>query len=206
MYKDRKEAGEKLAEHLKKYKEENTILLAIPRGGVPVAYTVGKILNLPIDVIVIKKIGHPHNPEFAIGAASVNSTYINPDNIFGVTERYIEEQKKKKQVEAKNTYKELKGDQLPVDLSGKTAILIDDGVATGSTIRMAVTVTRNLGADKVIVAIPVGSPRAVEMLREVADEVICPLQPSLFHAIGQFYSDFSQVPTQTVKEMLMNYS
>ena len=163
-------------------------------------------MNLPIDVIVIKKIGHPHNPEFAIGAASVNSTYINPDNIFGVTESYIEEQKKKKQVEAKNTYKELKGDQLPVDLSGKTAILIDDGVATGSTIRMAVTVTRNLGADKVIVAIPVGSPRAVEMLREVADEVICPLQPSLFHAIGQFYSDFSQVPTQTVKEMLMNYS
>lgn len=155
-----------------------------------------------MDVIIVKKIGHPHNPEYAVGAASVNSTYINPDNIRGVSQSYLEEQKARKQGEAEAIYRELRGDTSPLDLEGKTAILVDDGVATGSTIKMAITVARNLGAERVVVAVPVGSVEAIRMLRREADEVICPLEPTIFYAIGQFYEDFSQVPTETAKEML----
>ena len=202
MYKNRKEAGEKLSEHLKGYRDEDAVLLAIPRGGVPVAYEVAQRTGLPLDVIVVKKIGHPHNPEYAVGAASVNSTFINPDNIRGVQQSYLEEQKERKQREAEASYRELRGDASPLDLRDRTAILVDDGVATGSTIKMAITVARNLGAERVVVAVPVGSVEAIKMLRREADEVICPLEPIVFYAIGQFYEDFSQVPTETAKEML----
>jgi putative phosphoribosyl transferase len=203
MYKNRKESGEKLVGYLEKYKDENAVLLAIPRGGVPVAFEVSKKLGLPLDVIIVKKIGHPNNPEYAVGAASVNSAYINPQNIRGVTESYLEEEKNKKQLEAKKIYNELRGEKNPIDLNGKIAIIVDDGVATGSTIKMAITVAKNLGAKRVVVAVPVGSPSAISMLRNEADEVICPLQPTMFHAIGQFYEDFSQVPTEKAKEMLL---
>ena len=202
MYKNRKEAGEKLSEHLMGYRDEDAVLLAIPRGGVPVAYEVAQRTGLPLDVIVVKKIGHPHNPEYAVGAASVNSTFINPDNIRGVPQSYLEEQKERKQREAEATYRELRGDASPLDLRDRIAILVDDGVATGSTIKMAITVARNLGAERVVVAVPVGSVEAIKMLRREADEVICPLEPIVFYAIGQFYEDFSQVPTETAKEML----
>ena len=202
MYKNRKEAGEKLSEHIMRYREADAVLLAIPRGGVPVAYEIAQRTGLPLDVIIVKKIGHPHNPEYAVGAASVNSTYINPDNIRGVSQSYLEEQKARKQGEAEAIYRELRGDASPLDLEGKTAILVDDGVATGSTIKMAITVARNLGAERVVVAVPVGSVEAIRMLRREADEVICPLEPTIFYAIGQFYEDFSQVPTETAKEML----
>ena len=202
MYKNRKEAGEKLSEHIIRYRDEDAVLLAIPRGGVPVAYEIAQRTGLPLDVIIVKKIGHPHNPEYAVGAASVNSTYINPDNIRGVSQSYLEEQKARKQGEAEDIYRELRGDASPLDLEGKTAILVDDGVATGSTIKMAITVARNLGAERVVVAVPVGSVEAIRMLRREADEVICPLEPTIFYAIGQFYEDFSQVPTETAKEML----
>jgi putative phosphoribosyl transferase len=203
MYENRKESGEKLVGYLEKYKDENAVLLAIPRGGVPVAFEVSKKLGLPLDVIIVKKIGHPNNPEYAVGAASVNSAYINPQNIRGVTESYLEEEKNKKQLEAKKIYNELRGEKNPIDLKGKIAIIVDDGVATGSTIKMAITVAKNLGAKRVVVAVPVGSPSAISMLRNEADEVICPLQPTMFHAIGQFYEDFSQVPTEKAKEMLL---
>lgn len=203
MYKNRKESGEKLVGYLEKYKDENAVLLAIPRGGVPVAFEVSKKLGLPLDVIIVKKIGHPNNPEYAVGAASVNSAYINPQNIRGVTESYLEEEKNKKQLEAKKIYNELRGEKNPIDLNGKITIIVDDGVATGSTIKMAITVAKNLGAKRVVVAVPVGSPSAISMLRNEADEVICPLQPTMFHAIGQFYEDFSQVPTEKAKEMLL---
>jgi putative phosphoribosyl transferase len=202
MYKNRKEAGEKISEHLMGYRDEDAVLLAIPRGGVPVAYEVAQRTGLPLDVIVVKKIGHPHNPEYAVGAASVNSTFINPDNIRGVQQSYLEKQKERKQIEAEATYRELRGDASPLDLRDRTAILVDDGVATGSTIKMAITVARNLGAERVVVAVPVGSVEAIKMLRREADEVICPLEPIVFYAIGQFYEDFSQVPTETAKEML----
>jgi len=202
MYKNRKEAGEKLSEHIIRYRDEDAVLLAVPRGGVPVAYEIAQRTGLPLDVIIVKKIGHPHNPEYAVGAASVNSTYINPDNIRGVSQSYLEEQKARKQGEAEAIYRELRGDASPLDLEGKTAILVDDGVATGSTIKMAITVARNLGAERVVVAVPVGSVEAIRMLRREADEVICPLEPTIFYAIGQFYEDFSQVPTETAKEML----
>ena len=202
MYKNRKEAGEKLSEHIMRYRDEDAVLLAIPRGGVPVAYEIAQRTGLPLDVIIVKKIGHPHNPEYAVGAASVNSTYINPDNIRGVSQSYLEEQKARKQGEAEAIYRELRGDASPLDLEGKTAILVDDGVATGSTIKMAITVARNLGAERVVVAVPVGSVEAIRMLRREADEVICPLESTIFYAIGQFYEDFSQVPTETAKEML----
>ena len=124
MYKNRKEAGEKLSEYLKEYVDENAVLLGIPRGGVPVAHEIARRLGLPLDVIIVKKIGHPINPEYAVGAASVYSAYINPDNIKGIAEAYLKEQKEKKQKEAEIIYRELKGDNPPIDLRGKTAILV----------------------------------------------------------------------------------
>ena len=203
MYKNRKEAGEKLANELKEFKDSDAILLAIPRGGVPVAYEIGKALNLDVDVIVVKKIEHPNNPEYAVGAASTSSSYINTKNIRGVSEQYLEKQKQVKQEEAKAVYRQLRGDKEPLDLEGKNVVLVDDGVATGSTLRMAVRVVKNLGSNRVIVAVPVGSPQAIAMLKQEVNEVFCPFQPTMLGAIGQFYEDFSQVPTEQAKEMLL---
>jgi len=204
MFKNRKEAGKLLSQALEKYKKKKDVLvLAIPRGGVTVAYEVTNNLSLPLDVIVIKKIGHPSNEELAMGAAGMDSYIVNEDVAAGISEELIKEQAKIKQAEIKKRYHLLRGDKPMYKVKNKTIIIVDDGVATGATMLMAVKILKKEHPKKVVVAIPVAPPDTVTRLEKVADEVVCLSQPPSFMAIGQFYEDFSQVETAEAKRLLL---
>ena len=194
MFKNRKDAGRQLASALSEYNNsKNAVILGIPRGGVVVANEVSKILNIPLDIIVIRKIGSPGNEELALGAAGISSFYIN-EEVAGAykTNIRIMDIIKKKQQEVKERYKLLAGKRPMIPLKAKTVILIDDGLATGSTMMLAVKVVRKEGPAKIIVAVPVAPLETIARLRKAADDVVCLLKPVTFMAIGQFYKNFSQ--------------
>lgn len=201
MFEDRKEAGEKLASRLKELINDNTIILAVPRGGVNIGYEIAKRYNAPLDVIIVKKIGHPRNPEYAIGAVSMDDSFIYPDHV-NIPRDYIRSEVTEKQRESRERYRELRGEEPPLDLTCKQVILVDDGVATGATMKMAIRVVRKKNPYRIIVAIPVAPPASAASLKEEADEVITLMEPVGFMAIGQFYKDFSQVPTEEAKRYL----
>ena len=202
MFNDRADAGRQLAEKLRKYSGANSILLAIPRGGVTVAYEISKELKIPVDVIIVRKVGHPYNPEYALGAVGVDGSFIHTAHGQGVSQEYIDSMVREKQSEAKERYLELRGDKPPIDLKDKIAILVDDGVATGSTMLMAVMLVKEKNPKKIVIAVPVATPDTIKQLEKVADEVINLLAPYGFMAIGQYYRDFSQVSTEEAKRML----
>lgn len=203
MFKDRQEAGERLANELLEYKgKKNTLVLGIPRGGVIVAHEAAKILGLPLDVIVIKKIGYPGNEELALGAAGLNTSYLNKDLVNTVSPEYIKEQVKIKQAEVSKRYKLFRGKKRMYTVKGKTVIIIDDGIATGATIKMAVELVRKGKPKKVVIAAPVAPPDTVKELEGIADKVVCLETPSFFMAIGQFYNNFEQVENNEVKALL----
>jgi len=204
VFKDRKEAGKILAEKLQAYTGKDTIILGIPRGGVVVADQVAKILNLRLDVLVIKKLGYPGDEEFAIGATSAD-TYALNENARGVPKEYIAKEVKRRQQEAQQRYLLLKGTQKMPRLNDKVVILIDDGIATGATMGLAIEIIKKQKPKKVVVAIPVAPPEAFRKLKAIADEVICPLIPESFMAIGEFYERFDQVQDDEVKEILKRY-
>lgn len=202
VFRDRREAGALLAERLSPYAGRDVLVLAIPRGGVVVGYEVAKTLGLPLDVLVIKKIGYPGNEEFALGAAGLDDYFLNEDVVRTVTPDYVQEQIKTKQQEVKRRYELLRGERTMYKVTGKTVIVIDDGIATGATMILAVQILRKQKPKKVVVAVPVAPPEAVERLSEVADEVVCLSRPELFGAIGNFYYDFTQVEDEEVKRLL----
>jgi len=196
MFRDRIEAGILLAEKLKKYKNDKGIVLAVPRGGVPVAYAVARELNLPIELILTKKIGHPGNKEYAIGAASLSDYFIVPHE--EVSDEYIQEELKKIRSRLKEMHRKFMGDKEPESLEGKTIIVIDDGIATGNTLLGTVNVLRKSKPGKIVIAVPVASESAVEKLSTEVDEVIAILIPEFFNGVGAFYEDFSQVTDEEV--------
>lgn len=196
MFKDRLQAGAMLAAKLNKFKNENGIVLAIPRGGIPVAYAVAKELGYPLEVVLTKKIGHPMNKEYAIGAASLTDHFIIPHE--NVTQEYIDNELKKVRSRLKEMYHKFMGDKEPESISGKTVIVIDDGIATGNTLLGTVNVLRKSKPAKIIIGVPVASERAVEMLSDEVDEVIAVLVPEEFFGVGAFYEDFEQVSDEEV--------
>lgn len=201
MFKDRIDAGALLAKELLKYKNTKTILLAIPRGGVPVAHTIAKVLSLPTSLVLVKKIGHPINKEYAIGAVNLDDYFINDQN--AIEASYIEQEVnriRKRLKEMQQQFIKRKNNNLLIE--GKNIILVDDGIATGNTIISAVHLIRKKHPRKVIVAAPVASKNTVEKIKEVADEVIIIETPSNFRAIGQFYTDFEQVTDEKVVELM----
>ncbi|MBO3801120.1 MAG: phosphoribosyltransferase family protein [Thermoproteota archaeon] len=206
MFKNREEAGQLLSEKLKFVinDRENTILLAIPRGGVVVAKEVAVALGLTLDIIAPRKIGAPFNPELALGAVSPEGqVYINNEivSLVGVNKSYIEEEIKRQIQEAKRRmflYRKGK----PFSIIKKEVIIVDDGIATGATMIVAIRSVRAKGAKKVIVAAPVISPEAFVLLKNEADEVISLIMPSTFYAVGEFYEDFRQVTDEEVLEIL----
>jgi putative phosphoribosyl transferase len=203
MFSDRHEAGIKLASALEKFREKkDVIVIGIPRGGVVVAWEVARYLQLPLDVVVIKKLGYPGNPEFALGAAGPDTYYINPELVESVPKGYIEEELKIKQREARERVEMLKGSRKKINLAGKTVIVVDDGVATGASMIMALKVIRKMRPALIVVAVPVAPPDTVKQLRLAADQVVAILQPASFFAIGQFYADFQQVEDEEVKRLL----
>ena len=200
MFHDRKEAALLLVTKLKKYKNEDCIVLGIPRGGVPVAYIIAKELNLPLDIVLTRKIGHPMNKEYAIGAASIDDYFIEEEEY--VTDEYIKETVKLVQNRLKEMQVKFKGSSEILDVKDKLVLIVDDGIATGNTIIAAIRLLRKSIPNKIIVAVPVSSSSAMERISKEADEVISILVPYDFHGVGQFYESFETVSDEEVKNYL----
>lgn len=210
IFRDRKDAGFKLAAVLKKYKNrDDMVVLALPRGGVIVAYEVAKALKAPLDIVVPRKIGAPGNPEFAIGAITESGESIFDEaalEYLQVDEAYIRKTVAEEQKEAKRRLKVYRCGRKAVSLRGKTVILIDDGIATGATMRAATASVRARGAAKVVVAVPVMPADRVTMFKKETDELIYLDAPYDFAAVGQFYEYFEQTTDEEVVEIMENFS
>jgi predicted phosphoribosyltransferase len=204
IFKDRTEAGKKLAGLLSEFKGTNSIILALPRGGVVVGAEVAHALNLPLDIIVTRKIGAPENPEYAIGAINMEGNGIfNESETANVDQEWLKKEIAKEKKEAERRWKEYRGIRGPLELAGKTTIILDDGIATGMTMQAAVRYAKKLGVQKVIIAVPVAPLSTVAELKQEAD-VRTLETPALFFAVGQFYEDFPQVTDEEVITILQN--
>ena len=204
-FKDRHEAGIKLAEQLKKYKEnKEVIVLAIPRGGVEVGYEIAKFLNARLDIIVTKKIGLPGNEEFAIGSVGPDKKVaLNEETIriYNVSDEYISRQKKEISKEIERRYKAYRGKYELQNLKNKIIILTDDGIATGFTTKAAITYIKSQKPKKLVLAVPVApADFASEIKKEV--ELVCIHSTNLFFSISQFYDSFPQLEEEEVKKYL----
>jgi predicted phosphoribosyltransferase len=196
LFSDRFAAAKELAKKLEKYKGGgNTVILAIPRGGVQTGYILAKELKLPLDIVLTKKIGYPGNSEYAIGAVSLKSYIVDKLMLKTgeISQEYIEKEVLRIRKLLKARYKKYLGEKNPCAVRGKTVVITDDGVATGRTIMAAIDLLREDEPEKIVVAVPVGPPDTINELKNKADEVICVLTPEIFYAIGQFYYDFTQV-------------
>jgi predicted phosphoribosyltransferase len=196
MFENRTSAGERLADELERRGTAADVVLAIPRGGLPVGRPVADRLGAPLDVVVAKKLGLPGNPEFAIGAAaSDGSVWLDEDTIerFDVPESYVESERERAAETAREKRERYRGDRPELDLSGKRVVLVDDGIATGATARACLRYLRASGAGHVVLAVPVGPPGSLSDLESEADAVVAVETPAHFGAVGQFYRDFGQV-------------
>ncbi|MGZ4837629.1 MAG: phosphoribosyltransferase [Terriglobales bacterium] len=206
MFRDRYDAGETVAERLREFAgRPDVIVLALPRGGVPVGYMVARELGAPLDVFVVRKLGTPGQAELAMGAiASGGVRVLNRDVVeaLGIPEWEIEQVTRQEQEELERRERQYRGDRPPLDVRGKTVILVDDGLATGSTMRAAAAALRKAGASRIIVAVPVASRATCDQLREEGNEVVCATTPEPFYAVGQWYKDFSQTTDEEVRELL----
>lgn len=191
-----------LAHHLNKYRGREGVVLAIPRGGVPVAAPIAQKLGMPLEVVLSKKIGHPNNPEFAIGAVSLDT--VSVDERAEVPHDYIEEQVVQIREKLRQKHRLFMGERKHVPLQGKLAILVDDGIATGRTLISTIELVKKEQPDKIIVAVPVAPESAVRHIEAMVDEMVCLLVPPFFQAVGQFYEEFTQTPDEEVIALLQN--
>lgn len=202
----RREAGEKLANKLSLYANRPDVLvLALPRGGVPVAYEVARALHAPLDVFVVRKLGLPGYEELAMGAIATGGVRILNKELttaMEIPDSLIDAITRREQQELQRRERLYRGDRPLPNVRGRTVILVDDGLATGSTMRAAAVALRQMQPSKVIVAVPVGAQETCEEFREDVDEVVCAVTPVPFRAVGAWYSDFSQTSDEEVRELL----
>jgi putative phosphoribosyl transferase len=206
VYADRAEGGRALAAALGSHRgATDTIVLGLPRGGVPVAYEVATGLDLPLDVLVVRKLGLPWQPELAMGAIASGGALVRNDEVV----RYLGDRadafaavRAREQAELERRERDYRGDRPPLEMRNRTGILVDDGLATGATMEVAVRALKALGARRVVVAVPVASPEARDRIAAVADEVVCLAVPMLFSAVGQWYRDFGQTSDDEVRDLL----
>lgn len=201
---NRVEAGRQLSSALKTTSKD-AIVLAIPRGGVVVGYEVAKALKIPLDVVITRKIGAPSNPELAIGAVDEDGTALLDDELVRlllVSKSYIDEEVEKQKLEIRRRLLRFRGDVPYPNLANREVIVVDDGVATGSTLKAALLSIRKKGAKTIVVAVPVGPPETMAQLKTMADKVVCLQTPKSFYAIGQFYGDFEQTEDKEVVKLL----
>lgn len=196
MFRDRLEAGSLLAAKLRKYRNDPGLVLAVPRGGVPVAYAVARELGFPMEVVLTKKIGHPSNKEYAIGAASLTDYFVIPHE--NVSDEYIGNELVRIRTRLKEMYTRFMGNTEPENLAGKTILIIDDGVATGNTILGTVNVIRKSKPGKIVIGVPVASKSALQKLVKEVDEVVAVRVPEEFYGVAAFYEDFGQVSDEQV--------
>ncbi|MFZ5968518.1 MAG: phosphoribosyltransferase [Bacillota bacterium] len=201
IFVDRKDAGKKLCENLEKFKKEDVIVLAVPRGGLEVAYDTIKSFNFEWDLIIPRKIGAPHNKEVAIGAVSSDGSYYLEDyyvNILGVPQNYIEQEISEQIKEIHRRMRVYRGRDTFPEVEHKTVIIIDDGIATGFTILAALKAVKKQGAAKTVLAIPVEPRDTIEEFKKFVDEIICLHIPDEFYAVGAYYMNFEQVTDEEV--------
>lgn len=205
-FRDRDEAGRLLADELARRKlPSNILVLALPRGGVPVGLAVAKALDAPLDVVVVRKLGVPWQPELAMGAVAGGSLKVLDERLIRELEipsREVETIVAREQKEIERRERLYRGGRPAADVRGKTVLLVDDGLATGSTMAVAARYVRTLAPEQVIVAAPVASTEACRRMREEADQCVCLATPSPFDAVGQWYVDFRQVSDAEVEALL----
>jgi predicted phosphoribosyltransferase len=203
---NRAEAGRRLAEKLEQYAgRHDVIVLGLPRGGVPVAYEVAQRLGVPLDVFIVRKLGVPGFEELALGAiASGGVRVLNDDVVRALpnASELVESVTARETAELQRREQAYRDGRPPPELRGRVVILVDDGLATGATMRAAVAALRQLGAARIVVAVPVGAADTCRELEEEVDETICVMAPEWFQAVGQFYEDFSQTSDDEVRELL----
>jgi predicted phosphoribosyltransferase len=209
IFKDRVDAGEKLAVKLQKFKNQpNTIILGLPRGGVVMAGVVAKKLHLPLDIVVPRKISAPENHEFAIGAITLDGQMMMDEKIissYDIGQEYIDQEIVKEKKEAVRRLNIYRGDRPTLDLKNKIAIIIDDGIATGATMRVAIKFVKANHARKIIVAVPVCASDTLEIIKKEVDEIICLYTPYFFGAVGEFYKEFEQTEDEEVVKIMKRF-
>lgn len=205
LFRDRKDAGRRLAERLARYRYEDSVVLALPRGGVPVGYEVARALKVPLDVFIARKLGAPNQPELGIGAVAQDGSRVLNERIveeIGVSEEYIERVAAEETKEAERRLKLFRGERPEPEVRERTAILVDDGIATGVTTRAAIDALRRRDPRRLVLAVPVCATHAAESLRREVDELICLEAPLNLMAIGLWYRHFEQTSDEEVIDLL----
>ena len=206
LFRNRAEAGRLLAGHLRGYADRaDVIVLALPRGGVPVAFEVAESLRAPLDVYVVRKLGVPGHEELAMGAIATGGVRVTNEEVvrhLNVPRVVIEKVAAREAKELERREREYRGSRSAPELRGRTVILVDDGLATGSTMRAAAAAIRQQGPARIVVAVPVGAPQTCAEFRAEVDEVVCAITPEPFHGVGQWYDDFTQTSDEEVHGFL----
>jgi putative phosphoribosyl transferase len=203
---NRQQAGQALADALASYRgRDDLIVLALPRGGVPVAYEIARALDAPLDVFVVRKLGMPGHEELAIGAIAPGGVQVVDQSLarsYGITSEILDRIAAREQIELDRRERLYRGDRSPLELAGRTIILVDDGLATGSTMRAAVIAVRSKRPREIVVAVPVGAPETCAALEREGARVVCLTTPEPFYAVGLWYEDFSQTSDDEVHDLL----
>jgi predicted phosphoribosyltransferase len=206
VFRDRRDAGRRLAAELSDYADQSDVLvLALPRGGVPVAYEVARALHAPLDVFMVRKLGVPGYEELAMGAIATGGLRVLDQELLrmlDIPRDVIEHVTAIETSELERRERQYRGDRPPPDVRGRTVILIDDGLATGSTMRAAIAALKKEGSKRIVVAVPVAPPETCEALRAQVDDVVCAVTPEPFRAVGLWYGDFSQTTDEEVRDLL----
>ncbi len=204
MFIDRKQAGILLAKELKQYQNKtDAVVVTIPRGGVPVGFEISQALNLPLEIVLSKKIGHPFNKEYAIGAVTLKSSVLS-EAAEEVSHEYIEDETGRIRDLLQQRYDWYYGMKKPLELTNKTVIIVDDGIATGNTLLSSIQLIEQEEPKEIVIALPVAPPSALNKIRDLRSvtEVICILETRNFRAVGQFYEQFNQVSDEEVIALL----
>lgn len=205
-FRDRREAGRRLAEELSAYGDrEDVVVLGLPRGGVPVAFEVAKALEAPLDVFVVRKLGVPGNPELAMGAIASGGVRVLNDGVvrrMSIPEEEIERTAEEEREKLEKREKIYRGARPGIALTGKTVLLVDDGLATGATMRAAVSALREHDPEEIVVAVPTAPPETCSEFEDMVDDIICVSTPQAFFGVGGAYRDFSQTTNEDVRDFL----
>lgn len=204
-FQNRAEAGQRLAEELARYEDDDPVVLALPRGGVSVGFEIARALQAPLDVVVVRKVGVPGHEELAMGAVASGGVLVRNEDVIGglgISEEIIDRAAEAKRQEVSTRERAFRGARKTPDLKGKTVIVVDDGIATGSTMRAALLALRERDIGHLVVAVPVASESACNEMRSLADDVICLIATDDLIAVGQWYRDFSQVSDDEVVSLL----
>jgi predicted phosphoribosyltransferase len=205
QFRDRRDAGRMLGEQLAPLAAQHPVVVALPRGGVPVGAEVARLLSAPLEILAVRKLGAPENPELGVGAIAEDGTAVLDESsasAVGMTQAMLDETVTREAAELQRRVEQYRGSRPAVPVSGRTVIVVDDGLATGLSDLAAVHALRKRGADRIVVAVPVGSRESVRTLAEAADEVVCLVTPRVLFGVGLWYEDFSAVSDEEVLALL----